>query len=574
MPNFTPVSATSNGGAAASMLTAYRALVSAFRRTPTPAPRQSISGPLAFLSSEHDIHAQWMPWWSWVERAMKGGPYMQDLLRRFDWETCDGESYDQRKRTATYINWPDLYATALTGHMMRNGPTPDLGGLGKITENSRPLGSQTRADAFYFNVDRVGLQGSEWPTWWMARGRSAMAYGHTWIMTESASRRPVTRADEFRGTRPYLVEWRPSYVWDWHFEDGALQYAIIRYYARNPRMDATGVSTGQSLRYYLMTRKGWDAWGPEFAGGGFWVYDDKGTLVTNRTGDLLSGNFDSLDGEIPLNPLYHLRDDGTEETPAMSRSGVAELAALGESFMNVSSAADFEVWDSAKGMEYFMGVTADAFNLAMAKITEGSRFVPVPGSNSGGNANPTVQAANSGGTASAVFKERLDAKREDAETYSALTSNTGPDASGRAREADFANTKGPILSLFAAEMQAAQNQVIYNVQRRWGIQSPSGGVIWPRKFELVKAQEAIRDVFDAASLIGAQSPTLMAVGVARLCAELGVVSDETILKTIHDEIQKNGESTVNAASRLAELRSRGDDTNDPANGGGNGGGGA
>jgi hypothetical protein len=519
----------------------------------TPLPMR---GPRAFLRSEHDIHRLWDNRWGWIERAMKGGVHMQSLLRRFDWELENGDSITQRQRTASYINYPDLFATALAGHLTRSAPEPNYGSLGKVTGIDTPLAQQTRADLFHFNVDAQGGMGSGWNAWWNERMKSAAGYGFTWIMEESpggaSARRTGTAAQEFAGVRPYLVEWTPRSVWDWHYQEGALQYAIIRYHERTVRQTGDTFSANLSERFYLHVRKGWDNFGPEYINGGFWLYDDKNELVTTLNGTPVQGNYDSLGGEIPLHPLFFQRDTGTKEMPAIARSGVEELASMAEAYMNLSSARDFEVWDAAKGMEYFIGIDREAFKLAMEKVSEGSRFIPVPSTNQ--HPNPHVQDSAMSVVPAEVFKTALDTKRIEAEVASGMTQNAGPDASGLAREADFAAAKAPLLALFASELETCQTQAIVNIQKRWTGQGEGGGVVWPRKFELRKVAEEINSVFTSATLVGARSATLFTEGLVSQAKEGGLITTEVMEKTIRTELAANFQTDQQAAQALATMR--------------------
>lgn len=530
-----------------------------FRSIP-PVQRQPLRGPRAFLQSEHEIHAQWSTHWKWLEQTMKGGEHVKALLRRFDWEQDDGDSITQRRRTATYPNWPYLFAATLAGFLTRSAPVPTYGGLGEITSPDTPLGQQTRADLFHFNVDGQGGQGSEWAAWWDERVISAATYGFTWLHEEAPgaatiSARTGNQAQERAGIRPYAVEWTPLSVWDWHFgPTRQLEYLIIRYRERVVRQEGDTFTAGHSQRFYLHTRRGWTNFGPEYAGGGFWLYDDKGEIV-QRNGVEVKGNYDSMNGEIPIHPLFALRDRGTEERPAIARSMIEELAAMAEGYMNLASARDFEVWDAAKGMEYFIGMDKDAFNLAMEKIAEGSRFIPVAATIL--HPSPSVVPSSMGTVSADVFDGAQRVKKEDATAASGISQNAGPDASGISREADFASAKAPALARFAAEVQSAQNTMIYNIQRRWGIAEATigGGVVWPRKFELVRFQEAIQQIFDAAVSVGATSPTLFSQGLVKLGQENGTIANDKDGTKIAGEIIEGFKTSAAAAAATASLRS-------------------
>jgi hypothetical protein len=515
-------------------------------------------GPRAFLSSEHEIHAKWLNHWKWLDTTMKGGQYVKQLLRRFDWEVPGGDSIVQRQRTATYPNWPFLFASTLAGFLTRSAPVPSYGGLGNLTPADTDETRETRADLFHYNVDGQGGMGSEWNAWWAERIVAAATFGMVWIHEEAPGAMPGTRTgtqdQEARGVRPYLIEWRPMSVWDWHYGPSRqLEYIIIRYKERVVQQIGATFNSGLQTRFYLHTRRGFLGFGPDYAGGGYWLYDERGEVVL-RDGVPVQGTYDSLGGEIPIHPLFAQRDSGTEDMPAISRSMVEELAAMAEGYMNLASARDFEVFDAAKGMEWFLGVDQRAFDLAMNKIADGARFIPVPGTAQ--HPSPTIVSSSAATVPSEVFTSALTMKNTDAAAASGITQNAGPDASGVAREADFAAAKAPILALFAAELQSCQNTSIRNIQKRWGITPAAigGGVVWPRKFELVKLSEALSDVFDAAVLIGAKSETLMAKGIVRMGQENGAIPSEDAA-TIEKEIRTNFTTDQQATAAKNSLQS-------------------
>lgn len=544
----------------------------------------SSATPLAdrpFLNSQHPVHRAWAEEWLRLERAMKGGVHMTSTLRRFEWETETGEAFRHRRDWATYVNFPKAFAEGITGYLMRQAPKPgrglEFGALGAVTdETERGKRAPTRADLVYWNADGVGNDGSEWDKWWMTAAMDAMAFGHTWIMEEAPTQVGQRRSDELNGARPYLVNVRPHMVRDWHFEDGVLQYAIIRYRARRPRLVDGKFTGGEEDFTYLLVRKGFDGFGSEYVEGGFWLYDSERRIVT-REGSEVRGTFDALGGEIPFHPLFWERDAGSgrlesrqvEAMPAISRPAIMELSAIAESYMNLSSAADFEVWDSARGVEYLLGVTAEAYKLAVEKMKEGSRWVPVP--TTGMQANiPQIASSSLGTVPAEIFDTRLGAKQRDAAIHSAIDRAATLDASGISKEATFADTMGPKLALFASELQTTQNTAIRNLEMRFGVTRPTGSVIWPRRFDLLKAAEAVANVFEVVTNAQVKSKTLMAKGTVALVKDRLPNWDKEVYDTIEKEVGDSMDAADALAERTAEL-SAGGGGGAPGDGGDQGG---
>jgi hypothetical protein len=490
-----------------------------------------------FLSSENDIHRAWLQTWRFLDAGMKGGVHVLNYLRRFEWEVEDGPAINARKQWATYMNFPDIFLSGIAGLINKKLPKPDqglsFGTLGKVSTQREAGNYQpTRADLIYYNADGIGNDGAEWDAWWTKRLKRAVGLGHVWIM-EEAARWKMDRqkyfSDEIAGARPYLVEFGPDRVWDWHFEDGALQYAIIRLTARRPRVVADRFIGDNETNYLLFTRRGWDAFGGEYQGGGFWRYDSLGN-------EIVKGNWDKLDGEIPFHIFYGERDDegGTTDMPSISRPAINELVSLAIGYMNLSSAADFEAWDSAKGIEYIIGAHQDAFNLAMDKINKGSRFIPVPVME--GAVDPRVQSSNMGTTPAQIFDSRFTAKREEAHGTGMQESASTPEASGVSKAAGFSEIKAPRLASYASEMQTTLNTSIPNLERRWGFRNPQGFTRIPRDFDLLEVTDAISAAFTVATENQIESATFKSKSFRKLLETEQVFTDTTELDTIEKEV--------------------------------------
>lgn len=489
--------------------------------------------------------------WLRNEIRLRGGDEVLQYLRRFQWETEKGEHFRDRKREATYINFPDLFATAMLGHLMREAPSIDqglsFGGLGPVRRERGT--SPTRAELAYYNVDGVGNDGSQWDNWWLGVARRAFATGHRWIFVEAPAEAPRTEEDEIRGLRPYLVEFSPLSVPNWHYDRGQLQFAVVTTSTRSPRVESGRLEGGDFEEgKLLLVRAGFDGLGSEYAGGGWWMYDGDGEPV-KRGGDPLDGTWEKTEGEIPLFPLYYERDNGSRDLPSMSRPGTTELGQVAVAYMNLASAADWDFFDAASSITWLLGVTREAYELAMAKISEGSRFPPLPPGVDG--TVPDVHDGSQGAVTAEVARSVLERKREVARELALREATSTPDSSGRSKQVGFEEQKAPRLALLASELEQAQNTAIHFLERRFGIARPSGSVSWPREFDLASLIDEIREFFELEQLTGYTSRTLAGKGMALAAEQKGLVTDEDEFEVVRREYEESAGAPGDAAAQAA-----------------------
>lgn len=522
-----------------------------------------------FLQSIHPTYVAWKDVWAQNERRMRGGRPVLEELRRFDWELPGGEHYTLRQDTAVYLNFPDLFATALIGQLMKKAPRVDegsltFGGLGEVRGQRNPA-NPTRAELVFYNTDGVGNDGSQWNNFWATSTRWAMATGHRWIMVEGPvveADVKLTKADEQKGARPYIVSLSPLTVTNWHFENGRLAWAIITRLVRKPRLkEGEFIGNTETVEYLLMVREGVKELGSKFTSGGWWKFDNE----LNTTGDF--GDWTKTKGEIPMFPQFYERDSGEVYTsqvpqsnssgiqgsivkwPAMSRPGVTELGNAAVAYMNLSSAADFDAWDAAVSIQFIVGADEEGFNLAMSKLNAGSRYVPVP-INRDAETTPTIHDGSTGAVVSDVFEKRLATKRTEvsrlAETEASKASGAA-DASGVSQQADFAGSKAPRLALMASELEQAQNTAIWFLELRWGIATPTGFVEWGRDFSLIDVLDSVNSFLALQKLAGVTSKTLTAKALVMAARSRDLISDETEAEAIKTEYEDSADSAQKVA---------------------------
>lgn len=489
-----------------------------------------------WLDTKHPLWEARHEEWERAELRLDGGEPVLEELVEFRWEENDKREVrhiDRRRRQATYINFPDLFAKTMVGHLTRSAPEPDdgldFGELGEVETDDD--GDPSQASLVFFNADGVGNDGSQWDNFWGAATRSAMATGHRWIFVEAPVFAPDTIADEQAGLRPWLVEYSPLAVTNWDFTDGKLDFAIVRIERRFPRIER-GVMEGNDPEdaFLLLVREGFFAFGEDFEAGGWWMFDGDMEMIDGEQGD-----WEKTGGDIPLFPLFYERSNRH-----MSRSGLSEIGQAAVAYMNMSSAADFDAWDAAQSMQFLLGVDIDSYNLAVTKMKDGSKMIPLPPNKKTGDP-PTVYDGSSGAVVAGVFETRLQRKLDEARELAALEATSTPESSGKSKQAGFSDVRAPRLALLASELEAAQNTAIRFLELRFGHEQPSGEVTWPRDFELLPLVDSIRELFELLALSEMESVELSVKSIMSAVRTKGLAANEDAADLIEAELRTSFE---------------------------------
>jgi hypothetical protein len=546
----------------------------------------------AWLNTEHPIYRERKIEWQINERRFRAGMDVLQELRRFDWEAgvdIRGQStrsqelaaqtavekeiaaggrfnrthFASRQGEATYINFPEAFATILVGHMMSKAPERDLsldfGTLGKV-QRAKGVRDPSRAELIYFNADGVGTDGSQWNNFWTEVAKWAMATGHRWNMVEATRQRPQSLADEIAGRRPYLVHYSPLRVTNWQYEAGTLLFAILKFPYRNPRVvgeEMVGNDWQEGRR--LLTAAGFKDFGDQYAAGGWWDFDKDGEPMPGRT-----GTWESTRGKIPMWATIYQRD-----TDRFSRSGTFEIGQAAVAYMNIDSAASFDAWDAAQSVEFLLGVTQEAHNLAMSLLEQGTRYPPLP-SDAEAKTRPDVADGSIGAVAAEVFDKRLARILEAIRRISVMESSSAPDSSGLSKEMGFLEGKSPRLRLFASELEASQNIAISFLEQRNGATQPTGSVQWARDFDLAPILEQLDAFLKLQVEAGITSPTLTKRALMRAADEASLLSQDDDRSKIEKEYD---DAIANSIADAAQRRSILGEGFLPGTGGGGGGGG-
>lgn len=493
-----------------------------------------------FLDAKHPVYEAWLERWEENEARLAGGDDVVEELRRFEWETDESDEgfYAKRQGEAIYTNFPDIFATSITGHLLRFAPKPDQGwavpNLGKVTGKST---TPTQAEQVWYSVDNPSGAGAEWNQFWMDASKRAMATGHRWMYVESTSEAPGNRAREQQGFRPYLVEYSPCDVYNWYInERDIIEFLVIRLAPDGMIVSPDGYIQPDLNRrgYLLLVRKGCTRLGAEFEGGGWFKFDaDKIPADTDAWVD--------TDGEIPVSILYYQRHRGTRKTPAISRPGLTELGQAAVANMNMSSSANYNAWEAGGGVDYLEGIDEDAFQEVERLSKKGSRRIPLP-PNAETDVVPSVSPSSLGAVQADVFKSREEAIWNSAVRLGIIEAagqvgGSGNGSSGATAEATFSAAQGPRIVWFAQNLAVCQNNIIRYFELRYGHKKPTGLTNWPSRFDLASLVDRIRSFFEIERLSGIRSGTAGATAMVMAAEDKGLVIDPGMKETMRKEYE-------------------------------------
>jgi hypothetical protein len=493
-----------------------------------------------FLSQKHPAYIAQIDQWTRNIRRFQGGQAVFQELIRFDWETRNGDHYVGRQRQATYLNFPERFASTIVGQMMVESPLPNFGTLGEV-RRERDVNNPTPAEQLWYNVDGVGQDGSQWVPWWTYVAKKAVNTGVEWLYVESPKEAPKSQEEEQSGKRPFFRNFGAPAVTNWHFENGSLAFAVIQRRRRRPGADKNGNVIGNrgDKEYLFFCREGYDAFdaaGLPFSAGGWFLFDEQYEFLN-------FGLWTPTNGEIPMVPLYYDRLKSDDGDFSLARSGTTELGNAAVAYMNIASAADYDAWDSGQSIQALAGVDEEGYKLFVDALAKGSKFAPLIRNEQSGQ-NPTVTDLSMGEIIAQVFDIRLKAKREEALELMLDEVKRGPDTSGDSLDATFASTRAPRLALFAGEIETAQNAMIRWTEMGWGNAAPKGEVKWKRKFRLIDPMSAAREFYETANLSKVRSATLDADVMMQAAESRGFVLNDEKGATIRSEFEASARKQV------------------------------
>jgi hypothetical protein len=533
-----------------------------------PTPIATTAAPadmdLTFLDSVHWLYQLHVDAWKREERRLAGGDSVLTELTQFDGES--DASFTARKAKATYVNFPKMHASTVTGRLRMVAPVPgkglDFGDMGEIRTRDQ-IDTPTLAELVYYNADGIGADGSQFPAWFDGIDERAQATGHRWVMVEMPDLQEIrdsmraagmptpadgsapTAADQLAGFRPYGVEFSPIEVTNWFFHRGQLQFAVVRVLLDEPGLDgSSAVVQVPRQGYYVLVRAGYDQLGAAFQGGGWWLFDYEKELVSN-------GVWTRTRGQIPMWLHYGETSAGTTERRAISRSSTMELGQIAVSLMDTISARDYDAWDAAASRLYFLGADDKTMNVVNSQVQKRSMMIAVPpvpradggvGTGRSGDEHiVTVYDGSTGAVPATVFTTIVDAKFTEAREQSIQQVTSTPDASGRAKEAGDREMKSPLLARRARLREGSENNFIYFAELRSGSDAPIGFSQYPAEFDLAPVVDDITQIFTMLRAAQLQSATLESKMAVQAAEDKGVLQPDD-KEAVLAEFKKSAES--------------------------------
>lgn len=507
-----------------------------------------------FLDHQLPMYQQHLDAWKREERRLHGGDaVLTELLR---WKGEDDAYYASRLAQAGYLTFPKIHASTLTGHLSRETPDPDYGKLGKIRARQQ-IDQPTLAEILHYNVDGVGQDGTELRPYFDGVQERAIATGYRWLLVEKPGlkdladlremqgRDPttptITMQDIIDGFRPYAVEYSPISVPFWQISQGRLDVAVVRIHLTPTSLvDETGEVVGHDQGYYLLVRKGFTGAGKDWAGGGWWKLDPEHEILEQ-------GTWDQTRGQIPLFPFIGEPDPGTTERPAIGRSLTMELGQISVGLMNRISERNYNVMQSAKSVNWILGIGPGEHTLTVNQAEAGSFIIGVPPVMLADGTVGIPQMWNSSAAAldAGVFESVITSGINEARELMVKQVSSTPDSSGRSKEAGFAEATSPLLARLAATRQQAINTFLHFASLRFGVAEPNASVTIPRDFNLQPVIDDIDAMLSTLKRSWLRSPTWERELLVQAGDERGLLpEDKTLRATILGELDASASPTV------------------------------
>lgn len=510
--------------------------------------------PFDFLDEKHPVWTAHHAEWERRERLLRGGRDVIDTeLERFEWETEGGDHFSARKAQAVYPGFGSEYARTLVGHVLKD--RPDAGGaltFGQMGDIERGEGeSPSQAEMVFYNVNGTGGDGQQLWQWLASVFQRAAATGLRWVMTEVppwGGGQP-TAQDVLDGQRPYAVEFSPRVVTNWRFDRGRLDWCVVKI-RQDTRQVVEGRMQGAAneLGYYLLVRRGFTALGNEYAAGGWWKFDKNREPIAKA-----SGTWDKTAGEIPMAlAVWEWEDESADDKALpLARSGTDSLDNLSVAHMNAVSAWRSNMWRSAGGATFLLGVDAETWEKAREQWESGTSLIGVPATQRDGIV-PSVAHSSAAAISASAFQPLLQHMTDEAERMMVKEMTSAPGSSGRSKEAGFTESKAPRLVMLAENMESFLNTMLRFFELRFGHSRPTAYVTMPRQFDLAPVEQDIRDFFDTFRRSQLRSAMLEVEAIVRLAEDKGLVNDKNRAE-VTAELLESARASITAGTQESSL---------------------
>lgn len=529
----------------------------------------------ALLTSEHPVYKDNHDLWLKNQRRLDGGEEVLECeLNPFEWEKEEGAHFESRQQEATYVNFPRRFARKLVGQLSRKAPQPggaiDFGTLGQVDETTQ--GSNiTKATQLWTNADGQGRVSSSWPTFWNQVQKKTLATGHRWVFVEAPSGESgsgpngqLTQADERRGARPYLVDFSPLAVPNWHIGAEGLNWVVIRLRDTEHKVENGKYVQEETTKYYLHVRRGFDNFDHDhrysdrfqFSDGGWWMFSDEGDLINEEKG-VGWGDYEATNGQIPMIPFFYQRADNTmrregkDDRHRMSRPAITELGQIATSYLNLGSAGDNDAFEAGSRTVYLLGIGQGEHEDVVQQQRLGARLIGVPFDPETGKA-PELHDTGSVSAGDAV-ETRQNRKMEEAQMQASDEIGITPGESGISKQRTFQSQTSPMLAQLAENREEAEQAAITFLEQRWGASDPTGTVSWEREYDLESLLQSIQSLFEVLNTSTVSSASLESELIVQAVRDQGFdVYFEADGGPSLDEVRQELVESANRRERLAD----------------------
>lgn len=553
----------------------------------------------SILTARNADFAERAEQWARDEELYRAGAEVRKRLTPFQWETAasgvtnpDTAGLVLRQERAEFAPFAQIRAEAFVGTVMQRAPRPgqglSFGALGEVREDrgvytytvdgapateARAKTAEaegktvvrervgtlrpTPAELLWENADGVGQDAQGLLSFFEAEMGLASATDYRYVFVEAPPGRPETAADEIAGHRPYFVDFGPQHVPYTVYVAGALAAAHL-FLPEQVREVTNGTYTDEKkTRHMLVTREGFEEWGPDFVGGGWWVFDDDGVLVKDAAGADRTGTWANTKGQIPMTRIVY------------KRGATGEPVASGASWLNNLSLAHMDAgswhWNdlrvSGGRKRYWLGADPDQWKTLAEQSANGAVEVPVPARADGGEVKVYDTGEVTVGSAMAAYQEGIERKVKQ---FFLREITQSPDASGTARMVGELQGKSPLLAHVAGNMEEAMWTALRFVEARWTGADPTASATFPRDFDLrnvVEKLDGLVGVFKGAGLAIPPSAAPLfgaAVESTGLVSEGGEVDMDALVAEVATALGKTAAQNAAALDADAFFASAGD----------------
>lgn len=526
---------------------------------------------LEFLKTPDQHYLDHRDMWAREERRLFGDDEVLEELSPFVSEPTD--SIDHRKRTARYMNFPDLHTTVLSGHLRRAMPLPSMGPFMGPIRTRKEIDVPTKAEVAWYNIDGLGLDGSQLPAFVDGVEKAAMATGERWVLVDMPTledlvairiglgRSPddpdlrslvVTDVEKANGWHPFFVHVSPLQVPRARYEKGVLKYAVMNIKLPQDRVaDDAGVLQGDADGFYVFVRAGYEGIGTRFRRGGWWIFNADHQEVVSAPWELTRG-------QIPLVRVIGDASQGTTLRPGVARSLTMMLGQIAIDLMNARSEQRHNARTAAVAANWLLNAGKDVHKEVAPQAAAHSILIAVPPhKNADGTFTPvTLWNSSAAALQTSVYTSIITEAIEEARELMVKQVTSTPNSSGESKKAGFEEATQPLLTRLAANLETWVTTALTFYAMRSGDPNPTATLQMPRAFDLRRVVDDIDNMLGSLRTAGLRSDDWVIELLLKKGEELGLVTDDnrpTIEAQLRDAAQQKRDQAAQAKAALDQL---------------------